>query len=385
MTAASPTDFAIALNDLIASIPARSAEFEAMRRIPDDVIAQMRSAGIFKMFVPEEHNGLELDLPEIIDAVRRLSCADASVGWTTMIGAGSALFATMLPREAFQSIYGVDENAIIAGSTQLLGVIEQRGGVWHGKGRWPFASGCHHATWMLGFCRLVTEGDEAGPHKVRVVVLPADRWTILDTWHVPGLKGSGSDDIVLNTPLDPEIDIFDIEGTQPWQKGPLYAGVPHMIALLHAAVSLGIAQGALNDLLAIAASGRRQQRAAAPMRDTEAFQRDLGKVHADIRAAEAVLQNQTQSHWQHAQNQTLATDALLVEGSQSAIWVVNQCRRAVDELFALGGSAVMYDSSPLQRRLRDIHMAAQHNLMQPRHFVKSGKLLVETFESAGVH
>ena len=85
---------------------------------------------------------------------------------------------------------------------------------------------------------------------------------------------------------------------------------------------------------------------------------------------------QTESHWQHALAGRLGTTALLVEGSQAAIWTVGTCMRVVDKCFALGGSAALYDDSPLQRRMRDIHVAAQHNLMQPRHYAKAGKLLV---------
>lgn len=374
----SQSSFRGALRDLVKTLPAKSEEIEDARRIPIDVIAQMTAAGIFRMFIPKEYGGLELDLPTIIDALRALSRVDASVGWTAMIGAGSALFATMLPRDAFERIYRNDPDAIIAGSTQLRGTIEEQDGRLRARGQWPFASGCHHATWMLGFCRVKTgEHAESGSPEVRVVVLPADRWTIIDTWHVPGLRGSGSDDIALDAFIDTNTDVFDLAKLRPWAPGPLYAGVTQMIALMHGAISLGIAEGALDDLLAIAASGCRQERAPAPMRDTEPFQRDLGQVHADIRAARAALNEQTQSHWRNAQDGTLATDDKLAEGSQTAIWTVITSRRAVDTCFALGGSAAMYNQSPLQRRLRDIHVVSQHNLMQPRHYQKAGKMLID--------
>lgn len=370
--------FASALADLKTTIAARAHDIERARNIPGDVFAQMRSAGIFRMFLPKAYGGLELDLPAIIDVMRELARCDGSAGWITMIGAGSVLFSTMLPRETFDRIYRSDPDAFVAGTTQLLGTIARHEGQWRAHGQWPFASGCRHATWMLGFCRFVPDGWQEGDRpQVRVVLLPADRWTILDTWHVPGLKGTGSDDISLDTFIDPHADLFDLSQPVRWATEPLYAGVPQMIALMHASISVGIAEGALDDLLAIAASGRRQERATAPMRDTEAFQRDLGAVHADIRAAKAVLTQQTQSHWQHAIDGTLGTDAKLVEGSQTAIWTVATCRNAVDKCFALAGSTALYERSPLQRRLRDIHVAAQHNLMQPRHYQKAGRLLVD--------
>lgn len=371
-------DFAAALGSLKATITARAPEIEAARNVPADLVAQMTSAGIFRMLLPKAYGGLELDLPEILEVMSGLARCDASVGWTTMIGAGSALFSTMLPRHAFERIYGSHPDAIVAGTTQLRGTIEQRDGHWRAHGQWPFASVCRHASWMLGFCRYVPDdATEEGPPQVRVVLLPAERWNILDTWHVPGLKGTGSDDIALDAIIDPDTDMFDLTQPDRWAAGPLYAGPPQMFVLMHAAISLGIAEGAVDDLLAVARSGRRQERSTAPMRDTEAFQRDLGEVHAHVRAARAALMQQTRSHWQHAREGTLATDARLVEGSQTAIWTVSTCRSVVDKCFQLAGSAGLYEQSPLQRRLRDIHVAAQHNLVLPRHYHKAGKLLVD--------
>ena len=370
-------EITLAIRNLKPLVSCRAAEAEDNYRISGAVIDAMKSAGIFRMFVPREYGGLELELPQIIEVIRTLSRIDASVGWIAMIGAGSALFATMLPRRIFERIYRDHVNAIIAGSTQILGRVEKRDDSCHASGRWPFASGCQHADWMLGFCKLIESSeDESGKPKVVVAILPASSWTIEPTWRAPGLKGTGSHHITLDSPVAPNENFFDLAGQDRWANGPLYEGVPQIVALLHGAVSLGIAEGALDDLLAIAASGRRQERADAPMRDTEALQTDLGHLHAAIRAARALLLQQTESHWQHALAGRLGTTALLVEGSQAAIWTVGTCMRVVDKCFALGGSAALYDDSPLQRRMRDIHVAAQHNLMQPRHYAKAGKLLV---------
>jgi alkylation response protein AidB-like acyl-CoA dehydrogenase len=110
------------------------------------------------------------------------------------------------------------------------------------------------------------------------------------------------------------------------------------------------------------------------MRESEIFQAELGRVAAEVRAARAVLQIQAASHWRHALAGTLKDEALFIEGTQTAIWIATTCVRAADACFALGGGSVVYDSSPLQRRLRDLHVAAQHAAVQQRHYVGAGKL-----------
>jgi indole-3-acetate monooxygenase len=145
---------------------------------------------------------------------------------------------------------------------------------------------------------------------------------------------------------------------------------------MHGACSVGIAEGALDELVELAHAGRHQLQAAVPMRDSETFQGELGRVAAELRAAQAFLQVQAASHWRHALARTLKDEALLTESTQTAIWLATTCVRGVDACFALGGNSALYETSPLQRRLRDVHVAAQHFVAQQRHYVGAGKLLL---------
>src|SRR5262249_35671486 len=158
----------------------------------------------------------------------------------------------------------------------------------------------------------------------------------------------------------PAANFFDLASGVPCLPGPLYQAVRQVLPLLHGAVSVGMAEGAVDDLVALANTGRQQLRAAVAMRDSEAFQSELGRVAADIRAARAFLEGQAARHWRHALAGTLRDEALLTEGTQTATWLATTCVRAADACFALGGSSALYESSPLQRRLRDLHAAAQH-------------------------
>src|SRR5262249_6382873 len=137
---------------LAPDITSRTAEIEAGRRIPPDLVEALKSIGVFRMFVPQTHGGLELDLPVALEIVGALAKIDGSVGWTVAIASGGDLFAPLLPRDTYQEVYRNGPDVIFAGSAQPVGTAEAVAGGWRVNGRWPFASGCQHADWMLGLC-----------------------------------------------------------------------------------------------------------------------------------------------------------------------------------------------------------------------------------------
>jgi alkylation response protein AidB-like acyl-CoA dehydrogenase len=372
------------IRELAPAIRARAAEIEAGRRIPLDLVEALRSIGVFRMFVPRSHGGLELDLPRGIEIIEALSRIDGSVGWTTMIGSGASIMVPLLPRATFEQVYQNGPDVIIASSTMPAGTAEAEASGWRVNGRWPFVSGCQHADWIHGLC-VVTDGGtpfpgphgHAGPPLTRAVALPARHWQIDDTWYVAGLKGTGSHHVALNDMVVPAENFFDLTNGVPCVPGPLYRAALQLIPLMHVAVAVGIAEGAADELVELANTGRQQVRASAPMRDSEIFHGELGRVAAEIRAARAVLGTQVESHWRRALAGTLKDAAFLTQSTQTAIWVATTCVRAADACFALGGGSALYETSPLQRRLRDLHALGQHALTQQRHYVAGGKLLLD--------
>jgi alkylation response protein AidB-like acyl-CoA dehydrogenase len=372
------------IHDLAPQLSARAIEFETAGRIPSDVIAMLKSIGIFRMLVPRSHGGLELDLPSALDIIATVARIDGSLGWTVMIGSGAAIFAPLLPRETYDDIYRSGPDIATAGSTQPVGTAEATADGWRVNGRWPFASGCLHADFMIGICVVTKDGKplsqsaaEIGAPATLGFILPASDWQIEDSWHVAGLKGTGSHHIAIQDAIVPATHTFDLVGGTPCQPGPLYDGLQQVIPLFQSAVAVGIAEAALDSIVAHANTGRQQLRAAVPMRDSETFQGELGKAAADVRAARAFFESQAASHWRHALAGTLKTPALQAEVTQTAIWLTTTCIRAADACFALGGGGVIYDSSPLQRHLRDLHVAGQHAGVHQRHYVSAGKMLLQ--------
>ena len=204
---------------------------------------------------------------------------------------------------------------------------------------------------------------------------------------------------LLDEPILPSLGQYTHEHTKKWSKKiesfdafvfvtPEYnhstsgalknATVPQLLPLLHGAICVGIA-GALDELVAFANTGRQQLRADKPMWGAELFQGELGGLAADLRAARAYLLVQAITHWRHACAGTLSHEALLIQSGQTAIWLGATCARIADVIFALAGSSGLEEASPLQRRLLDLHAAAQHAIAQQRNYVSAGKLLLDSF------
>jgi indole-3-acetate monooxygenase len=370
------------IHELQPAITARASEIETSRRIPADIVEVLKRAGIFRMFVPRRYGGLELDLPAGLEILVELAKIDSSVGWNAMTSSNGCLFSPFLPKQTYERIYQNGPDVIFAGATQPVGTAEEAAGA-GGRlvnGRWPFASGCQNADWIAGFCVSISNGEpvlsEAGRPRIQAAWLPAHEWQIEDTWHAAGLRGTGSHHVVLKNELVPVSNFSDLERGAPFLSGPLYAGLPQVLPLLHAASALGMAEAVVGNLIDLASTGRQQVQSPVPMRDSDIFKFELGRVVADLRAARALLQAQVASHWHHAVAGTRFGEAQLAESSQAAAWTTTTCVRVADVCFALAGGSAVYESSPLQRRLRDVHVAGQHARLQQRHYVSAGQQLL---------
>jgi alkylation response protein AidB-like acyl-CoA dehydrogenase len=190
------------------------------------------------------------------------------------------------------------------------------------------------------------------------------------------LKATASHHVAFENVTTTANNLFDLATAQPCMPGALYGAPMQLLTLLHGTLKLGMAEGALDDLVAMARSGRQQQRTASAMRDSEIFQYELGRVQARFGAAQMVHDSLVADFWQQAQAGTLNTADSFTKATQFAIWMTETCVDVVQTCFTLAGGSAVFDSSPLQRRLRDIETAAQHAGVHQQHYAQAGKLLL---------
>jgi indole-3-acetate monooxygenase len=137
-------------------------------------------------------------------------------------------------------------------------------------------------------------------------------------------------------------------------------------------VAAGIATGAFADLVSLANGRRRQLFANSDLRDSTVFHHELGRIGAELRAVQALLETQTATLWRRAVAGVLDNKRDFTEALQVSAWTHGACTRIVDRCFALAGASAVLMASPLQRRLRDIHAAGQHVLAGERFYVRAG-------------
>ena len=377
------------IQDMAPSLRARSAEIEGARELPADLIHDLTAAGCFRTFVPRSHGGLEIELPSGLEIFEALTRADGSTGWTVMIGAEAVMLLALLPRHRFDALYADGPDLIAAGSFTPGGEAKVIDGGFEVAGRWPFASGCLHSNWLLANC-VVTENGHALPGptpdvpETRFVMFRTEQAQLLDTWFVSGLRGTGSNDIAVERIRVAHDDSFDRFSGVPSVPGPLYIAATPQFSFHVASVGLGIAQHAVDDVSELARNQKRRLFAAAALADTPVFQHTLARAETGLRAARALLRSEAESFWAVLSAGRIPTNEEQVRCSATGAWAVASAAAVVDICYKAGGGTALYDSSPLQRHLRDIHTLTQHISVADGWLTRAGAFLLGKDPGFGV-
>ena len=184
---------------MIPMLRERAPQGERERRLPKETIADMQAAGLFKVLQPRRWGGYELDILTYYEIQMALGEGDMSVAWVYGVVGVHPWFVALLDDRAAQDIWGRDDTTLICSSLMPAGVAKPVDGGFRISGRWKYASGCEHCEWT--FLGGTVEGK---PDDRRIFVIPNSDYEIVDTWHVPGLKGTGSHDIVVADAFVPE-------------------------------------------------------------------------------------------------------------------------------------------------------------------------------------
>ena len=370
------------VRELAPEIAKRSEEIERGRRVPLDLLQDLVDVGCFRMLVPSAYGGSEMSLHDALRVIEELARADGSTGWTVMIGASTPAVFSLLPKATFDEIYADGPDVIGGGALAPKGRAEVVDGGYRVSGQWPFASGCQHCRWLVVQGVVIRDGAPTlmpnGMPEMVAAVFPADGGgvEIVDTWTVAGLRGTGSHDIRVDGAFCPQERAARMFGGTPCLESQAFLIPPiAQLGAFVAAVAVGIAAGAVDDLAALAQGGKRPAFSPRRVAESPLFQARLGEADMTLRAARALLYAEVDGAWERVGSGEQL--ALLDRARLRAMAprVTSLAVQAVDAAYTAAGGSSLYDSSPLQRRLRDIHALTQHAAVSSDFYAVSGALL----------
>ena len=344
----------------------RSVEIDRLRKLPQDLADSLAEAGFYRTLVPPTLGGLGLSPTTVAQVSETLATGNASAAWCTFIGATSQImFAALTPEQLAEVLRNPD--VITAGVFASSGRATPAPGPdgtdgYVVGGRWAWASGCQNSEWISGGVQIDGQdsGDSGLPALGRAFFRP-DEIVIHDDWHTSGLRGSGSStfechDVWLPAPrIANGADILRSPyATEPLYRFPLFG----LLALPIGAIALGMARACVDEVIEVA-KAKVPQGSRRTLGQRPALHSAVAVADTEVRAARTLLYTTIDASWDGAQHGLASLETrrdlrtATVHAMQTSVRVIESMNTAV------GGTAI-FESSPLQRHLRDVHTASAH-------------------------
>ena len=335
-------------------IAALADEIEQTRELTPELAADMADAGLFRLLVPKQYGGLEMEYPEFIRVVQTIARADGSVAWCVNQGCIWATNAVFLPPATAKEIWS-DPRAAVANGPPVWAKARVVDGGHEISGQWMFSSGCRHATWLSAMAAV--EGPHMGPSG-RVFFLPVADAEIVDSWDVAGLRGTGSHQFQVDKLFVPAAR--SAAQTKPHISGPLYVtSLGLKFACGFASVALGVARGAL-DFTKDLATGKYRRFSDKLLKDEAWVQEQLGRAETLWHAADTFLHVTVGNVFESVtRNGAISPDERIML-RMAGTHTIRQAVEVVDLAYNVCGTDGIFQDREIQRRFQDIHVISQH-------------------------
>jgi alkylation response protein AidB-like acyl-CoA dehydrogenase len=349
------------IEDIGPGLRAAASDCDAARQVLPASMKAMVDAGLFRTTVPRAVGGYELSLRTFHQAVLRTSEFCPSSGWVLMVMGGHHHVLGSFPAQAQQEVFGDGREGLVAGTLSPQGVAEAVEGGFKVNGRWQFCSGVDRSDWVMLGC--ATADGRPFVH----VIAPTEEIVVDDTWHVLGLQGTGSKDVVardLFVPAHraaptPQAFVFGTPESRAHATNLYYIPVIEDLAFAGAAAVLGSARYALEAFLE---HTKKRKNMVTGARKAEHVPTQLRAAEASIElhAAELLL------HDAHAEFDRLmaagerADLAHIAKYQWQAAYITELSRRAVNRVFEGSGAHAVYRGGAVQTAFRNVNEGAQH-------------------------
>jgi indole-3-acetate monooxygenase len=371
---------------LAPQIRAASDEVEQGRRLPTAIVNGLKDAGVFGMPMPRAWDGPELDPFTQFRVLETLAMADGSVGWCAMINCDGGYITAFLDQDVGRAMYSDLQFGTAAAATPTGQAVRVSGG-YRVNGRFPFASGCQHCEWVWLGCVVMADGapvvDANGVPETRQCIVHLSQCEVLDTWYTTGLRGTGSNDLLVKDVFVAAERTFSFQDHGLIKRpGPLYA-FPFMFVAKGPSVALGIARHAIDVLIKTATdkAARRytvgdRMEPSKMMRDDVFIQDAVGRADTMLTSARAYLFEVMGDFWDTLVSGKEPAPSQIARFVTMQAYVVGVCVDVVQLVFKAAGGTAVYQKGPLDRCMRDVLTMNQHVVGTIRTYEMAGRLLL---------
>lgn len=374
VTTAAPThdELVARARALIPTLRERAERCTSGRDVPAESIAEWQEAGFFKILQPKRWGGYEMHPNTFYEVQKALAEGCMSSGWMYGVVGCHPYEIALFHDEAQQEVWGEDTSTLVSSSYQPVGKVTVVDGGYRLSGRWGFSTGSVHCKWVV-LGAMVPPTEPGGAPDMRAFLLPRSDYTIdLDSWHVFGLQGTGSHDVIVDDVFVPAhrthraIDGFLC--TNPGQKendGPLFT-LPWAQVFMRSVstAAFGGARAAVNAAIQIM-QDRVSTNTGKASKEDPFLQAAIAKAHAQIIEMEQTLRltfEDLMAHAERGEPIPMEKRTLYAYNSSS---VVRRMADLVDDMVQLLGGRAIYKSSPIIQPWLDLNAGRAHVANDP--------------------
>lgn len=350
---------------LVPSIRERGRRISETRMLPEDVMRDLHDAGLQELLRPTRFGGVGAGLDDMYRVGRELARADGSTAWVYVVTNSHDSFIALYP-EHIQAEYWASSQPLSASSYVPTGKVEPRPGGYLLSGKWSFCSGVDYCGWIV-LGAMAGMLDNPKRPDMRFLLIPKSDCTVVDDWHVMGLRGTGSKSVVVDDVFVPDERVLTgdqvFEGTcpgtatsdDPLLRESAWTGFGFCIS----APATGIARGAYDALLT-EFRGRTERQEPMFMGKKPAVQMHFAEASSLIDASDMAYSRGLTSTFAEINAGRRLTTEMRVRNRLDQAFSVKAARQAAELLFGAAGGRGIAESEHVQRAFRDLYAVSAH-------------------------
>ncbi|HWC30380.1 MAG TPA: acyl-CoA dehydrogenase family protein [Dehalococcoidia bacterium] len=346
--------------DLVPALKERARQAEEGRRIPEETVRDLRDAGLFNIATPSRFGGTGHEIDLMFQVAMELGRGCGSSAWCYSVLSIHNWMVGHWPLALQEEYFATGPDTLSSSSFAPIGRLTPVDGGYRLSGHWDFSSGADAGTWaLLG---------AMGPQGPSFVMVPRPEYDVLDdTWHVSGMRGTGSKDVVIEDAFVPEYRLIPVSGlgtgsgmAEVHQRHsyrlPAMSFLPYTLCSPLAGIAQAAVENFIERLQGTTGAGRRTAESAT-------IQARLAESSVEADTARLIVTHDTRELMARAMAGDVLSDLETLRYRRNVAYVSRLCVSAVDRLFEASGGRSLYDSDPMQRIHRDVHAGAHQTAL----------------------